>query len=71
MEPSVATASNLRAAMGRRNMTKAELARRLGENEMWVGRRVNGAMALTVDDLARICEVLEVELSDIVAVAAS
>lgn len=32
-------------------MTKAEVARRLGKPETWVGRRASGATAFTLDDL--------------------
>jgi transcriptional regulator with XRE-family HTH domain len=51
--------------MGRRNMTRAELARRLNESEMWVGRRLNGHVPITVNDLARMVTVLDVPAANL------
>jgi transcriptional regulator with XRE-family HTH domain len=41
-------------------MSRAELARKLDESEMWLGRRLNDQVAVTVDDLVRIAAALGV-----------
>lgn len=43
--------AQLRAEMGRQDINRAELARRLGVTEVFVGRRLNGVTAITLDDL--------------------
>lgn len=53
------------ALMGRRRINKAEMARRLGKSEVWVGRRLNGKLPLAVDDLQHIAVVLGVAASDL------
>ena len=53
------------ALMGRRRINKAELARRLGKSEVWVGRRLNGKLPLAIDDLQHIAVVLGVSASDL------
>lgn len=65
------TAANIRAAMARQKISGRELARRLGETPMWVQRRVSGQGPTTVDDLARIAEVLNVPASSLIADRAS
>lgn len=59
------TAGNLRAALGRKNISRAELARMLGENEMWVGRRLNGQTSITTDDLLRFARALDIPAADL------
>lgn len=48
------------AQMGRRRINKAELSRRLNVLEVWVGRRLNGRVPISLDDLQRIADVLDV-----------
>lgn len=43
----------LRVEMARRKISNSELARRLGTDDTWVGRRLNGATAITLGDLDR------------------
>jgi len=58
-------AAEIRAWMGRREMNQADLARALGENEMWVMRRVRGRQQMTIADLQRLAEVLHVSVLDL------
>ena len=44
--------------MGRQEVTKAELARRMGKAETWVGRRMRGRSAITLSDLEEIATAL-------------
>jgi transcriptional regulator with XRE-family HTH domain len=57
-----AVAGHVRAEMGRLRVSQSELARRLSEGQPWVNRRVNGDVALNVDDLERIAAALNVPL---------
>jgi transcriptional regulator with XRE-family HTH domain len=50
--------AEIRAYLGRLNISKAELARRLSENETWVGKRLNGRIDLTLTDLERVAVAL-------------
>lgn len=58
-------AGEIRAWMGRREMTQADVARALDENEMWVMRRIRGRQAMTIEDLQRIAAVLRVSVLDL------
>lgn len=58
-------AANIRAELGRQNKTRAALAREMGVTEMWVSRRVNAQTPLTVDDLTRIADALDVATTDL------
>jgi len=60
-------AANLRAELARRKMTNKELGRLLGENEMWVGRRVNGHVPITVNELLRFARALDLPAADLLA----
>lgn len=51
--------------MGRRELNQAEVARRLGENEMWVYRRIRGKQLITIADLHRIAKALDVGVHDL------
>ncbi len=44
----------------RRNVTQSQLAAQLGVAQSWVSKRINGVVGLTVDDMARIAEALDV-----------
>lgn len=68
MTPSQLASANVRAEMGRQRVSQAELVRRLGVNVMWLSRRLNDRVPLTVDDLVRIAAALNVpatSLSDL------
>jgi transcriptional regulator with XRE-family HTH domain len=55
--------AQLRAEMARREISKVELARKLGKDETWVGKRMRGRTAITMADLDRIAAALDVPLS--------
>lgn len=59
------TAANIRAELARQRISGRELARRLGENYMWVQRRTSGDSPITTVDLMRIAEALHVSPLDL------
>jgi len=63
---SARAAEEIRALMGRRDINKSELARRLGVSDMWVGRRLRGDLPLALDDLERIASALGVSVDDLI-----
>lgn len=56
----LAIAAEIRAEMGRQSVNQSELARRIGEGQPWVNRRVKGDVALDFDDIERIASALDV-----------
>lgn len=58
-------AEEIRALMGRRQINKVQLAKRLGVDETWVGRRLNGRQGFGVDDLPKIAAILGVSVADL------
>jgi DNA-binding Xre family transcriptional regulator len=62
----VGVAEEVRSLMGRRKVTGAQLAKRLGVSAAWVSYRVNGLVSPSVDDLERIAEALGVEIVDLI-----
>lgn len=56
-------AGQMRAEMARRRITASELARRLGEVESWVRRRMQGRYAINITDLERIARALDLPVS--------
>jgi len=64
-------AAEIRAWMGRNEKTQAEMARLLGENEMWVYRRIRGKQQMTLADLQRIATALGVSVLDLLPAQAS
>lgn len=71
LTPSAYAAAELRAAAARRNLGTRELAdmvTRDGRGKvspMWVHRRLQAHVATSLDDLDRLCRVLEVDLGDL------
>ena len=59
-------AAEIRAEMGRQQVRYVRLAERLGENEVWVSRKVRGRTPLTINDLERIAAALDVPVSDLI-----
>lgn len=53
------------AMIGRRRMNQAALARALDVKPMWVSDRMTGRVRLTLDDLARIADALNVGIVDL------
>lgn len=53
--------SEIKALMGRRDLNKTEIAKRLGVSDMWVGRRLRGDIPIGLDELQRIATVLDTD----------
>lgn len=60
-----AIAEEVRALMGRRRISGAEMARRLGVSQMWVSDRLRATTAFTVTDLERIAGLLGVAVTEL------
>lgn len=58
-------ASEIRAWMARKRLTRTELARRLEVDDTWVGKRLNGRTEIGLTDLEKIADVLDVEIIDL------
>jgi transcriptional regulator with XRE-family HTH domain len=58
-------AAEIRAEMGRQQVSNAALAELLGVSEMWVSRKKRGLTPLTLDEVQRIAEVLDVEVAEL------
>ena len=58
-------AAEIRSYMGRRDVSRAELARRLGVENSWIGKRLNGQTEIGVPDLYRIARALGVNMVDL------
>lgn len=49
--------------MGRRRLTQGEVAAALGKSQPYVSRRLSGEVAFDTDDLFRLAELFEVEVT--------
>lgn len=58
-------AEEIRALMGRRRMTQAQLARGIGKTEMWVSLRLRGRQPIDLNDLALIAGALDAKIPDL------
>lgn len=56
-------AADIRAELGRRKMSQAELARALGKSDMFVSRRISDGTSLELADLEAIANVLGLPVS--------
>lgn len=56
----LAVAEEIRSWLGRRRISGAALARRLGKSQTWVARRLDGRQAFDVDDLQLVAGILQV-----------
>lgn len=54
-------AEEIRVLLARRRMSASELARRIGQTQPYLSRRLTGDVALDVDDLDKIAQVMGVE----------
>lgn len=52
--------ANVRAEMGRADMKAVQLAAAMGQNEMWLSRRLKGHVTFDVVDIQKIANVLHV-----------
>jgi transcriptional regulator with XRE-family HTH domain len=59
------TAGELRALLARRRVSASELSRRLGWKQSYMARRIDGRVALDVDDLQAIANALQVSVLDL------
>jgi transcriptional regulator with XRE-family HTH domain len=53
-------AAEIRAEMGRQKLSQVELAKKLGQAQPWVSRRVSGSASLDLDDLEAFAAALNV-----------
>jgi len=58
-------AEEIRALMGRRKVTGAQMAKALGVSAAWVSYRINGSVSPSVNDMDRIAAVLGVTVVDL------
>ena len=56
-------AGQLRSLMGRNRVSAAELARRMGKTDDWVGRRRNGDVSISMSELELFAAELAVPVS--------
>lgn len=63
-------AEEIRALLARRRMSGRELARRLDVSPSWLSYRLTGVQPIDVNDLEMIAEVLDVNVTDLLGVAA-
>lgn len=59
------TAGELRAHLARRRISASELARRIGWKQPYMARRIDGRVALDLDDLEQIARVLGIAVTDL------
>lgn len=64
-------AAQMRAEMARRLMSAAELGRKIGVDETWVRRRMRGQYAITMSDLERIADGLDVPVAQFIPTGAA
>lgn len=59
-------ANNIRAEVARRRLSQVKLAEQVGIRQQALSRRLNGTTPFRIDELARIAEVLDMPLSELV-----
>lgn len=62
-----AVAAEVRAWMGRRRATQADLAAALGKSQPYVSRRLSGEVPFDTDDLYALADLLDAEVTDFLA----
>lgn len=60
-----AAAEELRVQLARRNISRSELARRLGQSTQWVSQRTRAQVAMSTADIWRIAEALGVRPNEL------
>lgn len=60
-----AVAGEIRAELARRRWSQAELAAKLGEDQMWLSRRLRAAKPLTLTEFEAICLALDLAPSEL------
>lgn len=61
-----AVAQGLRAEAARQNISRRQLAERMGRSHNWVSRKFNGTTPITVDDLQELADALNVPVVSLV-----
>jgi transcriptional regulator with XRE-family HTH domain len=54
-------AANVRAEIGRANISQSDLASALGENDMWLSRRLNSRPAFSTDEVQAIADYFNIK----------
>jgi transcriptional regulator with XRE-family HTH domain len=62
---SAAVGKEIRKRLIDLDMTQVQLAAKIGENEMWMSRRLRGAQPIDLNDLERIADVLDIDVTDL------
>lgn len=65
MDQAVKAISLLLVARGK---TKVWLAEQLGESQFWVGRRMNGSVKITLQDLDRLAAVFGISVAELLSI---
>lgn len=63
---SARAADEIMAWLGRRRMSKSQLARHLGVSHTWVTNRINGSQEIGLNELQRIAAALNVEIGELI-----
>lgn len=58
-------AAEVRAELGRQNLTRADLARRMGVSQMWMSDRMTGKVAINVYELLLFASALDLHVTDL------
>lgn len=62
--------ANIRAELARRSISQKELARRVGQSQKYVSRRLRGETALSLDELVAWADAIGVTVAELLVVAA-
>lgn len=65
-QDAIRVANNIRAEVARRRLSQVKLAEQVGIRQQALSRRLNGTTPFRIDELARIAEVLDMPLSELV-----
>lgn len=66
----VAVAAEVRAAMGRHRVSGNQLAAQMGKSQNYVAVRLRDDSPFTINDIERICAVLNEDFAELMAAAA-
>ncbi len=61
-------AGEVRAELARQRMSQADLASRVGVSQVFISRRLTGAVSFSVKELERVAEALKVDVAQFLAV---
>jgi transcriptional regulator with XRE-family HTH domain len=63
--PASTVAATLRAELARVGVSGRALAKQLGVHPAWMQRRLSGGVALSVTDLCRVADALDIPVADL------